>query len=80
MVSFPETYIDPLSYWEVQKIGGLKTNQDSIVHLLSFAYHVFVRILLADIYNNDAGIYIMLYPRVQSALQHFVGDFARLPI
>ena len=26
------------------------------------------------------GIYIALYPRAQSALQHFAGDFARLLI
>ena len=26
------------------------------------------------------GIYIVLYPDAQSALQHFVGDFARLLI
>ena len=26
------------------------------------------------------GIYIALYPDAQSALQHFVGDFARLLI
>ena len=26
------------------------------------------------------GIYVALYPDAQSALQHFVGDFARLLI
>ena len=30
--------------------------------------------------NNNCGIYVALYPRAQSALQHFVGDFARLLI
>ena len=33
--------------------------------------------------NNNViinGIYIALYPDAQSALQHFVGDFARLLI
>ena len=30
--------------------------------------------------NLYSGIYIALYPDVQRALQHFVGDFARLLI
>ena len=28
--------------------------------------------------NNNAVIYIAIYPRAQSALHHFVEDFARL--
>jgi len=30
--------------------------------------------------NNNVEIYIALYPKAQSALQYFVGDFARLLI
>ena len=37
---------------------------------------IIITIIIIIIY----GIYIALYPDAQSALQHFVGDFARLLI
>ena len=46
-------------------------------HLLIIKiYGIIIIIIIIIIY----GIYIALYPVAQSALQHFVGDYARLLI
>ena len=41
---------------------------------------IIIIILIIIIIIIIYGIYIVLYPDAQSALQHFVGDFARLLI
>ena len=46
---------------------------DNLLHLESIMNEELIN-------NNKYGIYIALYPDAQSALQHFVGDFARLLI
>ena len=41
---------------------------------------ILILLLIIIITTIIYGIYIALYPDAQSALQHFVGDFARLLI
>ena len=57
-----------------------QSRRESCVFSFSRLILIIIIIIILIIIMIIYGIYIALYPDAQSALQHFVGDFARLLI